>query len=153
MKFWINHSTTSHFNIPTLHKMLSYDPKILMAFGETFSEEDGEFHKLLMESGYSELAALSSGIRGSQEATVWLMKNKYSHLAAFDNAVGGSVQAYKWLVENDQNLLAVFVDAINDDTEALIWFKKHKLEIFIHLSRKIRTFREGQTFDYHKLHF
>ena len=133
--------------------MLDYSPKILMAFGETFSEDDGDFLNWLLENGYQELAALSSGIRGSQHATTWLMKNKYPHLAAFDNAVGGSETAYKWLLENHHDLLAVFVDAINDNIEALSWFKKNELEIFIHLSRKIRIFREGQTFDYHKLHF
>jgi len=124
-----------------------------MAFGETFSEDDGEFLNWLLENGYRELAALSSGIRGSQHATTWLMKNKYPHLAAFDNAVGGSETAYKWLLDNQHDLLAVFVDAINDNMEALSWFKKNDLEVFIHLSRKIRSFREGQTFDYHKLHF
>lgn len=133
--------------------MLDYDTKVLMAFGETFSEEDGEFLNYLLTNGYPELAALSSGIRGSNEAVAWLFKNKYPHFAAFDNAVCGSVGAYSWLIENDQNLLAVLVDAINNDTKALAWFKNRNLEIFIHISRKIRNFREGQTFDYHKIHF
>jgi len=133
--------------------MLSYPPKILMAFGETFSEEKGEFLNWLLENGYPELSALSNGIRGSKEAAAWLFKNKFPHFAAFDNAVGGSEQAYKWLLDNEHDLLAVFVDAINNNMEALAWFKNHDLEIFIHLSRKIRNFRENQTFDYHKLHF
>ncbi len=133
--------------------MLDYDPKVLMAFGETFSEEDGEFLNYLLNNGYPELAALSSGIRGSNEAVDWLFKNKFPHFAAFDNAVSGSIEAYTWLLDNNQNLLALFVDAINNDTNALAWLKNHNLEIFIHLSRKIRNFREGQTFDYHKIHF
>ncbi|PLX04369.1 MAG: hypothetical protein C0595_03495 [Marinilabiliales bacterium] len=133
--------------------MLDYDPKVLMAFGETFSEEDGEFLNYLLNNGYPELAALSSGIRGSNEAVDWLFKNKFPHFAAFDNAVSGSIEAYTWLLYNNQNLLALFVDAINNDTNALAWLKNHNLEIFIHLSRKIRNFREGQTFDYHKIHF
>lgn len=133
--------------------MLNYPPKILMAFGETFSEEKGEFLNWLLENGYPELSALSNSIRGSEEATDWLMKNKFPQLAALDNAIGGSEQAYKWLVDNEHDLLAVFVDAINNKMEALAWLKKSKLEIFIHLSRKIRNFSENQTFDYHKLHF
>ncbi|NOY50016.1 MAG: hypothetical protein GXO88_05575 [Chlorobi bacterium] len=133
--------------------MHTYPPKILMAFGETFSEEKGEFLNWLLEGGYPELAALSNGIRGSQEATEWLLKNNFARFAAFDNAVGGSEKAYAWLLDNEENLLAVFVDAINNNMEALAWFKNHKLEIFIHLSRKIRNFRENQTFDYHKIHF
>ena len=112
--------------------MLDYDPKVLMAFGETFSEEDGEFLNYLLNNGYPELAALSSGIRGSNEAVDWLFKNKFAHFAAFDNAVCGSIEAYSWLLDNDQNLLALLVDAINNDTKALAWLKKHNLEIFIH---------------------
>lgn len=133
--------------------MLDYPPKILMAFGESFSEEKGEFTNWLLENGYPELSALSSGIKGSTEAPIWLMKNKFPHLAALDNAINGSAEAYKWLMEHNHDILAVFVDAINNKTESLAWFRKHDLEIFIHLSRKIRSFRENQTFDYHKLHF
>ena len=59
--------------------MLEYPAKILMAFGETFSLEGEQFYTWLMENGYPELAALSSGIRGSNEAIEWLMKNKYPH--------------------------------------------------------------------------
>ena len=124
-----------------------------MAFGETFSDDDGEFLQWLVDNGYQELAALSSGIKGSEEAAIWLIKNKYGSLAALDHAINGSAPAYKWLIDNEHDLLAVFVDAINNNTESLAWFKNNKLEIFIHLSRKIRMFRENQTFDYHKLHF
>ena len=133
--------------------MINYQPKILMAFGETFSDETGEFLGWLIENNYPELAALSSSIRGSKEATAWLMKNKFPRFAALDDAICGSEKAYKWLIENDHNLLTVFVDAINNNMESVKWFKDNDLEIFIHLSRKIRQFRETQSFDYHKLHF
>jgi hypothetical protein len=133
--------------------MLDYPPKILMAFGETFSEEKGEFSEWLLQNGYQELAALSSAIKGSREANMWLIKNKFPHFAAFDEAIGGKMPAYNWLLDNDKDILALFVDAINNRMEALAWFKKREMEIFIHLSRKIRNFRENQTFDYHKLHF
>ena len=53
-----------------------------MAFGETFTEKDGAFHKWLLQNGYPELAALSSAIRGSYEAADWLMKNNFPQFAA-----------------------------------------------------------------------
>jgi len=43
--------------------MLNYPPKILLAFGETFGDNDKEFRSWLLENGYKELAALSSGIK------------------------------------------------------------------------------------------
>jgi len=67
--------------------MLHYPPKILLAFGETFNDNGDNFHQWLLENGYPELAALSSGIKGSKEAIDWLLKNKYPQYAAFDDAI------------------------------------------------------------------
>ena len=75
--------------------MINYPPKILLAFGETFSVEGEEFHTWLMENGYPELAALSSGIRGSDEAIDWLLKNKYPQFAVLDGAIDKKPQAYR----------------------------------------------------------
>lgn len=134
--------------------MLNYDPKILLAFGETFEEEGGEdFLKWLLENGYPELAALSSGIRGSHEAIDWLMKNKYPHFAALDGAIDKKPEAYDWLKKHDYNLLIVFANAVHGKEEAFIWFKENKLEIFTHLAEKIRQFGNRRSFDYHKIHF
>ena len=133
--------------------MLDYEPKILMAFGETFTDEGESFYKWLLENGYPELAALSSGIRGSKEALDWLMKNKYPHFAALDGAIDKKQGAYDWLMKYDFYFLAVFADAINNKPDAIVWLKKRNLEIFIHLAKKIKYFRDNQTFDYHKLHF
>ena len=67
--------------------MLDYPSKILIAFGETFTDNGEEFYNWLLENGYPELAALSSGIRGSHEAINWLLKNKYPQYAALDGAI------------------------------------------------------------------
>ena len=55
--------------------MLNYPPKILLAFGETFGNTGDKFQTWLLENGYPELAALSSGIKGSNDAIEWLLKN------------------------------------------------------------------------------
>lgn len=133
--------------------MLQYPPKILMAFGETFSEEDGAFQKWLLENNFRELAALSSAIRGSYEARDWLLKNKFPELAALDGAIDEQQEAFVWLKKFGYDFLIVFANAIMGKKEALQWLKKNQLEIFIRLAEQIKKFRDNQTFDYHKLHF
>ncbi len=133
--------------------MLNYPPKILIAFGETFSEHDGAFLNSLIQTGYPELAALSSAIRGSYEAADWLLKNKFPHLAALDGAIDKQSGAYGWLRKNKFDFLIVFADAVNQRVEAINWLKENDLEIFILLAQKIRSFRDNQTYDYHKIHF
>lgn len=135
------------------YSLAKYDVKVLVAFGETFSEENGEFLNWLVKNGYPELAALSSAIRGSEEAVRWLLTNKYRHYAALDAAIDKQLPAYRWLLANGHDLLAVFSDAVNQNSVAISWFKKHDLGIFLMLAKKINDFRENQTYDYHKIHF
>ena len=133
--------------------LAKYDIKVLMAFGETFSEKDGVFLNWLLKNKYPELAALSSAIRGSEEAVKWLVMNKYRHYAALDAAIDKQMPAYRWLIANGHDFLAVFADAVNRNPVAMQWFKKHDLGIFLMLAKKIYDYRENQTFDYHKMHF
>ena len=51
------------------------------------------------------------------------------------------------------DFLIVFADACNDKEPALKYLADNDLKIFILLSRKIKKFRDNQTFDYHKIHF
>jgi len=99
--------------------MLDYPPKILMAFGETFGDEGENFYKWLLENGYPELAALSSGIRGSKEAIEWLLKNKYPQYAALDGAIDKQAGAYAWLRKFKFNFLTVFADALMKNKKPL----------------------------------
>lgn len=133
--------------------MLDYPPKILLAFGETFSETDGAFHRWLLENGYPELAALSSAIRGSYEAADWLLKNKYPHFAALDGAIDKQPKAYAWLRQYGYDFLVIFADAVNQRPEAEQWLRHNNLPLFLRLAEKIRRFRDSQTFNYHKIHF
>lgn len=133
--------------------MLDYPPKIIMAFGETFSDEGEVFYKWLLENGYPELAALSSSIRGSNEATEWLLKNKFPQLAALDGAIDKKQAAYDWLMKYEFYFLAVFADAVNNKPDATSWLKKRGFDVYLRVAEKIRHFRDNQTFDYHKLHF
>ena len=140
-------------NIIYLYTMLNYEPKILLAFGETFDENGEEFFKWLLDNGYPELAALSSCIKGSKEARDWLMKNKLTHFAAFDGAIDGKADAIEWLSEHDFHFYIVFAEAIHKKAQALKWFRDNNLEMFVHLAGKISGYADRQTFDYHKIHF
>ncbi len=133
--------------------MLHYPPKILMAFGETFDEEDGKFLEWLLKNGYPELAALSSGIKGSKEALDWLMKNDFPQFVALDGAIDNKAEAINWLRRYEFEFLIVFADAIHGKETALAWFKNKGLDIFVHLANKIKSYGDRQSFDYHKLHF
>jgi len=138
---------------PMNFSLAKYDAKVLMAFGETFTEEKGEFLNWLLKNGYPELAALSSAIKGSEEAVKWLLMNRYRHFAALDAAIDKQQPAYRWLLANGHDFLAVFSDAVNQNPVAMQWFKKHDLGVFLLLAKKIHDFRENQTYDYHKMHF
>ncbi len=138
---------------PFLFKMLHYPPKILMAFGETFTEKDGAFLQWLLQNGYPELAALSSAIRGSYEAADWLLKNNYPQFAALDGAIDKQSKAYAWLRKYNFDFLVMFADAVHQRPEAEKWLRENDIPIFLLLAEKIRNFRDSQTFNYHKLHF
>ena len=132
--------------------MLQYPVKVLLAFGETFSENEGLLNWLL-QNGYPELGALSSAIRGSEEAYLWLIKNGFRELAALDSAIDDNKQAYEWLNINKHFFLAVISDACHNEAEAIAWLVKNDLQVFLNIAAKIRFFRDNQTFDHHKIHF
>ncbi len=133
-------------------RMLEYDIKILLAFGEAINGNEKIFSWLL-NNGYPELSALSWSIRGSDEAFQWLMKNKFPQLAALDSAIDNSEKAYQWLKENEYFFLIIFADACHGKPEAIKWLRENNLEVFIRLGKIVKDLRDSQTFDYHKIHF
>ena len=138
------------FDDPQL--MLNYPPKIILAFGETISGNT-EILTWLLKNGYGELAALSFAIRGSEDAFHWLMNNGYTHLAALDSAIDNDPKAYLWLKEHDFPFFVIFADACNGKKEALDFMVQKNLVGMLRVTQKIRSFRDNQTYDYHKFHF
>lgn len=54
------------------------------------------------------------------------------------------------------NFLIVFADACRNKPKAIEWLKANKLEVFVHLSKKIYDVLEQQrrdNYDYHKVRF
>lgn len=133
--------------------MIHYPPKILLAFSETFNEEKEQFFNWLLSNGYPELAALSSAVRGSEEALNWLMQHKFYHLAALDGAIDKQAKARNWLVNYKFSHLVMLADAVNEHQPAIEYFQENDLQIFLVIAQRIRDFRNRQTFDYHKKRF
>jgi hypothetical protein len=132
--------------------MIKYPVKILVAFGEAVDGNDKIFTWLL-NNGYPELAALAKAIRGSEEANQWLLKNKFPHFAAFDMAVVNDQKAIAWLKKYKFSFLLVLADASRGSKDAIRLLAVNDLQVFIRIAKKIKLFTDGQTFDYHKIHF
>ncbi len=135
-----------------IYNMLKYPAKILIAFGEAIDGNDKIFGWLL-KNGYPELAALAKAIRGSEDANQWLLKNKFPHFAAFDMAVVNDKKAIDWLKKYKFNFLLVLSEASGGSKESIRWLAVRNLHVFIRIAQKIKHFTDGQTFDYHKIHF
>jgi hypothetical protein len=135
-----------------LLNMEQYPLKVLVAFAESFSERS-KFNDWLLKHGYPELAALSSAIRGSEPAFVWLMKNQYYHYAALDGAIDKQLKARVWLSRHEYPLLGALADAVNENKQAIAWLDANGFQVMLFIAQKIRTFRDSQVFDYHKMHF
>ena len=81
-----------------------YDVKVLLALVKSVSGRI-DFFKVLIESGYPELAAFSNAIRGDDDAMVWLFKNNYAWLAILSN----DVDSLKWLYQRKLGVLLMLV--------------------------------------------
>jgi len=83
----------------------------------------------------------------------WLMKNGFPQYAALDMAIVNDKKAFEWLDKYKFHFLIVLANASQGKKDAIRWLAMHDLQIFIRISKKIKTFTDAQTFDYHKLHF
>ena len=128
-----------------------YPTNVLLGFCETFKGNE-EIHRFLTENGYAELAALSSAIRGSEEAFDILFKT-HPELAALDSAIDNQPQAYLWLKRFNLDFYIIFADACRKKPDALAWLTNNNQELFLRLANIIYDFRENQIFDYHKKNF
>ena len=132
--------------------MKQYAVEIWMAFAETFGDKD-QFQQWLLHNGYPELAALSSAIKGSEEALAWLMKHQFFHFAAIDGTIDGQTKAASWLLQHGFDAYFHLAGAVIQHEASVEWPKQAQLEIFLVVAVRIREWREQQTFDYHKIQF
>ena len=93
-----------------LHSLLDYEPKIIIAWGES--------------------------LKGKRKFTDFLMTNGFPELAALSNAINSDLEALKWLMANGYPEFAILSDAIDDEDPAIEWLKR-PLRLPIHLRRRL----------------
>lgn len=135
-----------------LHSLLDYEPKILLAFGESL-KGDRKFTNFLMANGFPELAALSSAILSDTEALDWLIKkSNYPEFGVLSNAIDGEDNAIAWLERYHCDFLSRFAAACRKDDEAIKWFVDNHLDIFILMIRTIHDILLHQSWDSSDVH-
>lgn len=136
----------------SLHSLLDYEPKILLAFGESL-KGDRRFTYFLTDNGFHELAALSCAIHSDTEALDWLLKqSSYPEFGVLSNAIDGEEHAIKWLEHYHCDFLSRFAAACRKDDEAIKWFAENHLDIFILLIRTIHDILLHQSWDSSDVH-
>ena len=75
-----------------LHSLADYEPKILLAFGESL-KGDRKFTDFLMTNQFQELAALSGAINSDTDALNWLLQSDFPEFGVLSNAIDGEDNA------------------------------------------------------------
>jgi len=135
----------------TLHSLLDYEPKILMAWGESL-KGDRKFSNFLMTNGFQELAALTAAIHSDTEALDWLLKSNYPEFGVLSDAIDGEDKAIEWLEKYHCDFLSKFAAACRKEDDAIRWFVDNKLDIFILIIRTIHDILLFQSWDSSDVH-
>lgn len=136
-----------------LHSLTDYEPKLLLAFGESV-RGNRRFTDFLMKNGFPELGALSGAINSDTEALQWLLDNGYPEFGVLSNAIDGEDHAIAWLEKYHCDFLSLFAAACRQEKEAMNWFVANDLQLFIGLIRIIQDvllFQSWDSSDVHKL--
>lgn len=133
-------------------KGVNYDPKILIAWGESISG-NMKITEFLMKNGYPELGLFHYALRNEERSRDWLMENRFPHLLALINAIEGNKGAREWLEKNEFPLLLDMALAADGDEEAKLRLQRADMKIFMVLSRKMEVVKdeiEDRKYDPHK---
>jgi hypothetical protein len=133
------------------HCLTDYDPKILLALGESL-KGDIKFTDFLFQNGYPELAAFSAAVHSNTDALHWLLKSNYPEFGVLSNAIDGEENAIIWLQKNELDFLSIFAAACRKDDLAIRWFVENKLDIFLMMIRTIHNELLHQSWDSSDIH-
>lgn len=133
--------------IGSMKGLEQYDVKVLLALVKSVSGRI-DFFKVLIESGYPELAAFSNAIRGDDDAMVWLFKNNYAWLAILSNACDGDEKAIDWVRNGLTTVNLRFALACKHDVDSLKWLYQRKLGVLLMLVREVEKFLKYQEKEY-----
>jgi hypothetical protein len=132
---------------------LTYDVKILIAWGESISG-NMKITEFLMKNGFPELGLFYYALRNEERSRAWLMENKFPHLLAMISAIEGSKDARSWLERHGFPLLLDMALTADGDEEAFERLKKADMKLFAMLAKKMEAVKdeiEDRKYDYHKL--
>ncbi len=134
-----------------LHCLTDYEPKILLAFGESLKKKR-KFTDFLLHNGFPELAALSASIHSDTEAFDWLLENGFPEFAALSDAIDDEYLAIAWLKKYKCNFLSKFAAACRKEDAAIKWFADNDLLIFILIIKTIHDILLYQSWDSSDMH-
>lgn len=134
-----------------LHSLADYEPKILLAFGESL-KGDRKFTDFLMTNQFQELAALSGAINSDTDALNWLLQSDFPEFGVLSNAIDGEDHALEWLKKYNCDFLLKFALACQKNDQAIKWFVDNDLRIFILLIRTIHDILLHQSWDSSDIH-
>ncbi|MCK9339406.1 MAG: hypothetical protein GX587_16175 [Bacteroidales bacterium] len=134
-----------------LHSLADYEPKILLAFGESL-KGDRKFTDFLMTNQFQELAALSGAINSDTDALNWLLQSDFPEFGVLSNAIDGEDNALEWLKKYNCDFLLKFALACQKNDQAIKWFVDNDLRIFILLIRTIHDILLHQSWDSSDIH-
>lgn len=137
--------------MPELHSLLDYEPKVLLAWGESL-KGDRKFTDFLMLNGFPELAALTGAIHSDTDALKWLFDNGYPEFGVLSDAIDDEDEAIAWLEKYHCDFLSKFAAACRKEDEAIKWFVDNKLDIFILFIRTIHDILLFQSWDSSDVH-
>lgn len=98
--------------------MKSYEPKIIVAWGEAISG-NVKIRKWLMGNGFPELATFCYALELHDEARDWLMKNNHPELMALVMGAEGDEKALNWLRRHSYSKLALIAEGADNDQSAV----------------------------------
>ena len=122
-------------------KGLTYDIKILLAWGESISGNK-KITDFLMKN-IPELGLFYYALRNEVRAQKWLMDHKHPHLMALINGIEGNKEALAWLKKHDFELLHQMALAADGDTEAYKRLAQGEYKIFAMLAKKMEVFKDS----------
>ncbi|HNW67715.1 MAG TPA: hypothetical protein PKK66_02560 [Bacteroidales bacterium] len=134
-----------------LHSLADYEPKVLLAFGESL-KGDRKFTDFLMTNQFQELAALSGAINSDTDALNWLLQSDFPEFGVLSNAIDGEDHALEWLKKYNCDFLLKFALACQKNDQAIKWFVDNDLGIFILLIRTIHDILLHQSWDSSDIH-
>lgn len=143
--------STNRQHMAELHSLLDYEPKIIIAWGESLKGKR-KFTDFLMTNGFPELAALSNAINSDLEALKWLMANGYPEFAILSDAIDDEDLAIEWLKKYHCDFLSTFAAACRKDDAAIKWFVDNKLDVFILIIKTIHDILLQQSYDSSNVH-